>query len=921
MNPNWKQIVRGRLEVLRLPREREIDIVEELALHLEAAYEEALADGLSEAEAEARAVQSYDWRLLECELSRAERPPAAQVLLPSLELIERKGGIRMESFIQDLRFGVRILMKNRGFTLIAVLTLALGIGANTAIFSIVNGVLLKPLPYDEPDRLVWLSEYTVNSGEGALSYPNFADWRAQNRVFEKIGVYNDGDYNLTGGVEAERLRAAQMSADLFAALRVNAALGRVYTNDEDKPGASPVVVLSQGLWQRRFGGDPNIVGRTITLNDRGYTVVGVMPQGFAFPARVEMWVPVGPFSDQELWKLRANHPGLYAVARLKPGVTIEQARADMKNVTAALEKQYPDTNQGSSATIKPLLENYVSGIRRTLYVLFGAVSFVLLIACANVAGLALGRTAARQKETAVRSALGASRWRIVRQLLTESVLLASLSGVLGWLIAQWGIKAILAISPEGAIPRVAEIDLDKSVLLFTAAVSILTGVLFGLAPALQSSRPDLQEALKETARSTTGRRHWLRSGIVVTEIALTLVLLVGAGLLIRSFYRLQQVHPGFATESTLRFKVSLPEQKYPDAELDKRINFFNQLKEKVEALPGVQSVGLSSGLPLGHNGWQTSFTLVGRPDPPLSETPSMEACVADIGYFETLRIPLVRGRFFNEHDNRSHLRPEDLKGKATIQQIVAGLRTIIIDEEFARRHFPGEDPIGRQIRLGRSSDPWATPMTVVGVVGRVKMEGLRNNSDNVQGYFPFRQFPSPSMIYTVRTQLAPEHLTASLRRQVQEVDPNQPIFDVSTLDETRAESIAPERSNLVLIGIFAAVALVLALVGIYGVVAWSVTQRTHEIGVRMALGAQTGDVMRLILRQGVKLVSAGIGLGLAGAFALTRLMKALLFEVSATDPPTLVSITLLLVGVALLACFAPARRATKVDPLTALRHE
>jgi len=919
--PNWNHIVREHLAVLRLPPEREIEIVEEQALHLEAAYEDALADGLSEAEAEALALRSYDWRLLECELSRAEQPLASRTLQPSLELIERKGGMRMESFIQDLRFGARMLMKRPGFTLIAALTLALGIGANTAIFSLVNAVLLKPLPYDEPDRLVWLSEYTANFGDVTISYPDFADWRAQNRVFEKIGVFNQEDFNLTGGGEAERLRAAQMSADLFDALRVRAALGRVYTNDEDKPGANPVVVLSHGLWRRRFGGAPDIIGRALTLNDRSYTVIGVMPQGFAFPARVEMWVPVGPLSNQEMWKLRDTHPGLYAVARLKPGVTLEQARADMKNITTALEKQYPDSNQGSSAMVKPVLENYVSDIRRTLYVLFGAVSFVLLIACANVASLELARAAARQKEMAVRNALGASRRRIVRQLLTESVLLASLGGALGWLIARWGVTAILAISPEGAIPRVAEIHLDKSVMLFTAAVSILTGVVFGLAPALQSSRPDAQEALKETARSATARRGWLRSGMVVAEIALTLVLLVGAGLLIRSFYRLQQVSPGFATESALRFKVSLPEQKYPNTELDKRFNFFNQIKEKIEALPGVQSVGLSSGLPLGNNGWQTIFTLVGRPDPPLSETPSMEVCVADIGYFETLRIPLVRGRFFNQQDNRSHLGSEDLKGKATIQQLMAGLRTIIIDEEFARRHFPGEDPIGKQIRLGRSSDPWAALMTIVGVVGRVKMEGLRNNSDKVQGYFPFRQLPDRSMIFTVRTRLAPEHLISSVRRQVQEVDPNQPIFDVSTLEETRAESIAPERLNLTLLSVFAAVALVLALVGIYGVVSWSVTQRTRELGVRMALGAQTGDVLLLILRQGIKLVGFGVGLGLAGALALTRLMEALLFEVSATDPATFFSIALLLVSVALLACFVPARRATKVDPLTALRHE
>jgi putative ABC transport system permease protein len=827
----------------------------------------------------------------------------------------------MQTLWHDLRYGARMLRKNPGFSLIALITLALGIGANTAIFSVVNSVLLKPLPYEDPDQLVLLNEYGANFGEMSISYPNFTDWRAQNRVFEKIGVFNRGNYNLTGGGEPERVLVAQTSADLFEALRAKAALGRVYTNDEDKPGANPVVVLSHGLWRGRFGADASIVGRSVTLNDRGYTVIGVMPQGFQFPNRVEMWTPVGPLSDQESWKQRGNHPGLYAVARLKPGVTLEQARADMKNVTTALEKQYPGSNTGNSATIISLMENYVSDVRRALYVLFGAVGFVLLIACANVASLTLARASARQREMAVRSALGAGRLRIVRQFLTESALLAIIGGGLGLALAKWGVDAILAISPEGVIPRVAEIGLDRSVLLFTGVVSILTGVLFGLAPALQASRPDVQEALKEMGRGATGRRRLLRSVMVVLEIAMTLVLLVGAGLMIRSFYRLQQVNPGFSTENTLSFDLSLPERNYPDTEPEKRVNFFSQVKEKIAALPGAQSVGLSSGLPLGSNGWQTSFTVVGQPEPPPGQAPSMEACLADIGYFETMRIPLLRGRWFDERDNRSHLRPEDLKGRSTIEQFYAGLRSIIIDEEFARRHWPNEDPLGKQVGLGRSNDPRPVRLTVVGVVGRVKMEGLRNNSDRVQGYFPFRQFPFSGMTFTVRTTLAPEQLVASVRRQVQAVDPNQPIYGIRTLEQLRAESIAPERLNLTLLGVFAAVALVLALVGIYGVISWSVTQQTREIGVRMALGAQTGAVLRLVVGRGMKLVGVGIALGLAGALLLTRLMRTLLFEVNATDPLTFMFITLLLAGVALLACLVPARRATKVDPMVVLRSE
>jgi putative ABC transport system permease protein len=903
----WFNILRARLRALFRRESVLRDIEEELRVHVEMETETNIKRGLPPDEARAAALKSFGSLGRNTELG-----------------YDIRGGAWLETLWQDLRYGARMLRKNPGFTLIAALTLALGIGANTAIFSIVNAVLLRPLPYDEPDRLVYLHEHTRNSEWEGISYLNFSDWRARNQAFEKIGAYTVGFYNLTGVGEAERLLAAQMSADLFGALRVRAALGRVFTNDEDKPGSNPVVALSHALWRRRFGGDPSVIGRTLILNSRGYTVVGVMSDEFSFPAfpePVDIWVPLGPLSSGDLYQYRDHH-ALHAVARLKPDVTIEQARADMKNITASLEKEYPDANQGRGATIIPLLEVYAGDIRRTLYVLLSAVGFVLLIACANVAGLALARAAAREKEMAVRSALGAGPWRIARQLLSESLLLAIAGGGLGVLIAYLGVPLILSISPEDAIPRATEINLDQSVLLFAAAISILTGVVSGLAPALYVSRPDLQETLKETARSVTGRQGWLRRGFVVIEIALTLVLLIGSGLLIRSYLQLQQVNPGFAVENRFRFSIWLPDKEYPDTELDKRINFFNQVRERIAALPGVRSVGMSSGLPLGHTYWKDTFTIVGQPDPPLAETPSMKVIVADTGYFETLHIPLVRGRFFNNQDDRSQLKPQDLQGKVGIQRRLAGLNTVIIDEEFARRHFPGADPIGKQIREGRSIDHWATPpLTIVGVVGRVKMDRLRSNSDDVQAYYPFRQLPPLFMNFTVRTQLAHESLIASVRRQVQEVDPNQPIFDISTLEEIRAESSASDRLNLTLLGVFAAVALALALVGIYGVVSWTVTQRTHEIGLRMALGARVGDVLRLVVGQGMKVVIAGVGLGLAGAFALTRLMKALLFEVSATDHYTFVFVTLLLVGVALLACFIPARRATKVDPTVALRSE
>ena len=821
----------------------------------------------------------------------------------------------MYTLWQDIRFGARMLLKNPGITLVVILALGLGIGANTAIFSVVNSVLLRPLPYEEAERLVFLNEKSPTLDEMSISYPNFTDWRNQNQVFEKIGVYNRNSYNLTGAGDAERILTAQVSADLFSALRVNAMLGRVFTNEEDKPGGTPVVVLSYGLWQRRFGGQENIINQALTLNGRSYTVIGVMPQGYLYPSRVEMWVPVGQLAGDPNWQERGNHPGLYGVARLKPGVSFQQAQADMDNIAANLAKQYPDSNTNTGVRMRPLLEIFVSDARTALWVLFGAVAFVLLIACANIANLLLARATARQKEMAIRAAVGAGRWRLARQMLTESVLLSIIGGGLGLFIAHWGIKFILYMSPD-AIPRAREIGLDWRVLGFTLGVSFLTGILFGLAPALQAGEIDVNETLKETGRSISGRR-WLRNSLVVVQMATTMVLLIGAGLMIRSFYRLQNVNPGFTYDQLTSFAVSLPQRKYTTE--DRRADFFKRLMENIRGLPGVQSVASASGLPLGNNGWQTSFIVEGKPIPPRGETPLMEACNVSPDYFKAMGIPLLRGRYFTDQDNRAHLAGRDFSKANEGERLIAGVNAIIIDEEFARRHWPNEDAVGKTIRFG--TDETSPRMTVVGVVGRVKMEGLAQDSNRVQGYFPFFQLPFSGMTVIIKSSGDPNNLIAAAREQVKAVDPDQPIYNIRTMHDIRAESIASERLNLTLFSIFAGIALVLAMVGIYGVMSYSVTQRTHEIGIRMAIGAQPRDVFKMILGQGMILAVIGIGIGLVAAYGLTRLMATMLFGVGPTDPATFVAIAVILATVALVACYLPGRRATKVEPVVSLRYE
>ena len=822
----------------------------------------------------------------------------------------------MTTILQDLRYGTRMLLKTPAITFIVVLALALGIGANTAIFSVLNAVVLRPLPYDKPNELLFLNERSAVLDEMSISYPNFTDWRNQNHVFEKIGVYNRNSYNLTGYGEAERILTAQCSADLFSALRASALIGRVFTNDEDKPGASPVVVLSYALWQRRFGGQNSILNQTITLNGKSYTVIGVMPPEYAYPSRVEMWVPVGPLSDDPSWKERGNHPGLYAVARLKPGMTQAQAQADMNTIAANLNKQYPDSNAQDGIRIRTLTEIVVGQtVKDTLWILFGAVAFVLLIACANIANLLLARATARRKEMAIRAAMGAGRWRIARQLLTESLLLAIVGGGLGLGIAQLAIKFILYMSPT-AIPRSREITVDWRVLAFTLGVSVLTGILFGLVPALQAGEVDVHETLKEAGRGTSAR-HWLRSSLVIVEVATTMVLLVGAGLMIRSFYRLENVNPGFSYENLTSFTVSLPQKKYP-TEVE-RSAFFNQLLQNLRSLPGVQHVGAASGLPLGNNGWQTSFMIDGRPKPPPQDAPLMEACTVTPDYFRAMNIPLLHGRYYTDHDDRSFIAGKDLSKMDDGQRLQAGVNVIIVDEQFAKRYWPNEDAVGKRIRFG--FDEKAPVLEVVGVVGRVKMEGLDTDSNRVQGYFSFSQVPFGGMTVIIKGQGDPNQLIAAARNQVRSQDSDQPIYNIRTMDEIRGESVAPQRLNLMLLSIFAGIAFVLAIVGIYGVMSYAVTQRTHEIGIRMAIGAQPGDVFKMILGQGMLLTLIGMVAGLVGAFALTRLMATMLFSIKPSDPLTFAVVAGLLVAVALIACYIPGRRATKVDPVNSLRYE
>ena len=809
---------------------------------------------------------------------------------------DRAGLPAIETLIQDLRYGARMLLKQPGFTLIAVLTLSLGIGANTAVFSIVNAVLLRPFPYHAPERLVTLQEH-YSAGGFSPSYPNFADWREQNKVFDSIAaVRTNESFNFTGSGEPERLQGRLVSAEFFSTLGIKPLAGRDFLAEEDRPGAAPAAIISFGFWQRRFGKDQSIIGKQLTLNNQSYTVVGVTPPDFHYGMEADVTVPIG--LSAERFRLRGRDPGTDVVARLKPDVSEQQAETELNIIAARLEQQYPESNTGRRVLVTPLHESFVGDVRQPLLILLGAVGLVLLIACANVANLLLVRASARRKEMAVRVALGADRWRIIRQLLTESLLLSAVGAALGILLALWGTSFIASQLPDG-IPRLQEAQVDAPVLVFTLAVSLLTGLLFGLAPALQASRPNLTEGLKEGDRGSSGGRQRLRGMLVIGEVALTLTLLVGAGLLIQSFRRVLEVDPGFKPQNLLMMQVSV---NNPDGQ--QVASFFEQLQQNVLSLPGVESVAVSNGLPFGVANHPTFF-IEGRPDQE-NKPPTVRYTVSH-GYFQTLGIELIKGRVFNAQDTRH------------------SPGVVIIDEVLARHAFPNEDPLGRRLKQARESPG----LEIVGVVRHVEHDSLDGQApDKAQYYTNFNQIPLQSLPNSVRrinllvrTEVEPLSLASAVRGQVGYLNKDQAVFNVRTMEQAVGQTVAPRRFSMLLLAVFALVALALASLGIYGLMSYAVAQRTREIGVRMALGAQSGSVFRLVIGQGMKMALAGVALGVVASVALTRTINSLLFGVSATDPATFAVIALLLVLTALLACYVPARRATKVDPLIALRYE
>jgi putative ABC transport system permease protein len=799
----------------------------------------------------------------------------------------------MSSLLADLRYGIRILRKNPGFAAVSILTLALGIGANTAIFSVVNGVLLRPLPYPDSERLLQIWETRRQEwDDGSVSPANFRDWRRQTRTLDEMGLYTYDSFVLTGTGEAQRLVGSKVSAGFFEVLKIRPQLGRALSEQDDRPGADGAVVISHAFWQRQLGGDAGVLGRRMALDGKTFSIVGVMPESFRFPGSyTQMWVPLAIDYDREN---RGNH---YAagIARMKAGASLEQAQSEMDAIAGQLASAYPDTNREMVAKLVPLKREITGSVRPALMVLLGAVGFVLLIACANVANLMLARGAGRRREIAVRQALGARGGRLARQFLTESLLLSVLGGIGGILLAWWGVDLLLGILGR-SLPRAEEVGVDGSVLAFTSLLLAATGVALGLVQAFQASRTSVNEALKESGRSQGSgpRHHLLRGTLAVSQMALALLLLTGAGLLIRTFFALRDVRPGFATERVLSLRIDVPRQRYPDA--GKQIGYVHALLERISAVPGVRSVAATNEVPFSHSRTRSSFEIDGRLAPP-GQGPSADRRNVTPGYFRTMGIPLLRGRDFDSREK---------DGSPPVA---------MVNQTFARRFFPGEEALGKRLLL------FNTAREIVGVVGDVRHMSLSETLEP-EIYVPLFQQPSDLLALAIDSALAPpERLIPAVKEALREADPAQPGYSFASMRARIEESVEPQRANGILLGTFAGVALLLAAVGLYGVTAHGVAQRTHEFGVRMALGAGRSDVIRLVLGQAFRLVGMGVALGAAAAYGLTRVISGLLFGVKASDPLTFAGVALLLFGVALLAGWLPARRAARVDPVTALRCE
>ncbi len=882
----WFNIFRDRIRALRQREDVIDDIDREMRLHLEMQVDANIRAGMSPAEAREKAMRSF---------GNLNRAVAAAY--------DVKGGGVFETLAQDIRYGVRMLAKHKAFTSIAIITLALGIGANTAIFSVVNELLLRPLPYRDADRITTVWEVSPRGRhQNSTSRANFRAWHDQNSSFQNMAAFSDQRLNLTGTGDPEELSVQFVTPDFFKILGVDPLLGRTFLPEDDK---GPVAVLSYGLWQRRFGGQASLVGNTITLNDEKYTVLGVMPPSFQFHIKqrsgtgrpAELWtilpMPTGPGANE-----RGRFLG--TVARLKDGVSVDQAGAEMRTIHARLSDAEPEFNKNFSAEVLPLREQFFGNVRRPLWLMLGAVGFVLLIACANVANLLLSLATSREKEIAVRAALGARRLRLVRQLLTESLLLALFGSLLGLGFAWLGIKALVAISPRDLV-SLQTVGLNVTVLAWTLGVSMLTGIVFGLAPALHISRLNLNDSLKDGGKSeasqASGSRR-LRNALVVSEIALAVVLLASAGLLIRSFLRLQQVDRGFNTDNVLTMVVRLPDRYREDPQV---VNFFSQALERVRHLPAVRSAGMVNFLPLyGGLGSNTGFKILGQPEPPPGQGPGTDVRVADAGYFGALGIPLLRGRNFSDAEQRE------------------AKHVLLINEALARQYFPNEDPIGQRLDVNMFDTP--TPAEIIGVVGNVRYDSLVDEAPPAV-YFPHPDLTYGFMTLVVRTDGDPAAIAPAVQREIRALDPNQPVSDVRTMNQVMSEWVARSRFNTLLLGLFAGLATLLSAVGIFGVMNYSVALRTRELGLRLAVGAQPRQVLLLVLKQGLGLTIVGLVLGLAAAFGLTRLLSGLLFGVGAVDVTTFASISLVLVIVSLLACYLPARRAMRIDPLSALRYE